>query len=92
MVDSSATVGPNVTIGPGARVGPGARIKDSILLDGVVVGHHSKRTAHCRGDDLLLMASVVLTPLKPPQRATACRFFVHGWRHRASGAPLVGAC
>jgi len=41
VVDSSATVGPNVTIGPGARVGPGARIKDSILLDGVVVGHHS---------------------------------------------------
>ena len=38
VVDASAKVGPNVTIGSGARVGAGSRVKDSILLDGVIIG------------------------------------------------------
>lgn len=40
-IHPTAKLGPNVSIGIGAKIGPGARIRDSIILDRVVVGNHS---------------------------------------------------
>eukprot|EP00035_Acanthoeca_spectabilis_P005848 m.118067 g.118067 ORF g.118067 m.118067 type:complete len:462 (+) comp13221_c0_seq4:2876-4261(+) len=40
-IHPTAKLGPNVSIGINTKIGPGARIKDSIILDRVVVGSHS---------------------------------------------------
>jgi len=47
LVDPSAKIGkgcrigPNVTIGPNCVIGDGVRLKDTVVLEGVRVGHHS---------------------------------------------------
>ena len=40
-VDPSSKLGPNVSVGALVVIGPGVRVKDSILLEGVVVGNDS---------------------------------------------------
>ncbi|RZF48749.1 hypothetical protein LSTR_LSTR013833 [Laodelphax striatellus] len=41
FVHATAVLGPNVTIAANATIGPGARIKESIVLEGAVIGEHS---------------------------------------------------
>ena len=42
---SAATVGPRAVLGPGCRVEAGAEVRDSVLLDGCLVGEGARVTA-----------------------------------------------
>ena len=42
QVADGATVGPRVVLGAGSRVEPGAEVRDSVLLDGCVVGENAR--------------------------------------------------
>jgi mannose-1-phosphate guanylyltransferase len=42
QVADGATVGPRVVLGPGSRVETGAEVRDSVLLDGCVVGEGAR--------------------------------------------------
>ncbi|CAD5124617.1 DgyrCDS12886 [Dimorphilus gyrociliatus] len=40
-VDPTATLGPNVTIGSGVTIGAGVRVRETLILDGAIVGDHA---------------------------------------------------